>query len=70
MKREIQKLAKINLTQDLYGSITENMILERRKIVKDLADAGIITLEEPHSSGKFYFNEAEGQEIYLEAYNS
>jgi hypothetical protein len=70
MKTEIQRLAKINLSQDLNGSAQQEMILERRELVKKLENAGIITLEDPPTSGKFYFNDAESQETYLEAYNN
>lgn len=70
MKEKIQRLAKINLASDLYGSSTPAMVEERRKLVRDLVENDVITLEDPPESGKFFFNQAEGQELYLEAYNS
>ena len=69
-QKEIQRLAVINLATDLHGTIPESQVEERRFIVKFLVHEGVLTLEDPPESGKFFFNQAESQDIYLEAYNN
>jgi hypothetical protein len=69
-QKEIQRLAIINLTADLHGNVSESLVEERRSIIKLLVHEGVLTLEDPPESGKFFFNQAESQDIYLEAYNN
>ncbi len=69
-QKEIQRLAVINLATDLHGNVSESLVEERRFIIKLLVHQDVLTLEDPPESGKFFFNQAESQDIYLEAYNN